>query len=188
MNLNDNLKIEINELLEKHQLNQILSRYGDLSITGSYVYNLMAWRDYDIVLKVNNLTSKFVYSLVKDVGVNTNPDELKVLNNVRGFNKNRPIGYWIGIYIEKWKIDLWVMDEKNANKEIKQTKGLDLMLSNINKEELVKLKLKLSENPDYHKKFSSVDLYHSYIDGIRNIDEFYKWLNTKNNDLQRNEY
>jgi len=176
METNSDLKKEIDLLFEKYQLNNLFRKYGELSVAGSYVYNLMAWRDFDVVLKTDNLTSEVVYSLISGIGKSINPDELKVLNNINRFDKNRPIGYWIGIYVEKWKIDLWVMDKENSEKEIEQTQKLDKLLSNVDKDELIKLKIELSKNPDYHKKFSSVDLYNSYLDGVRSTEGFFKWL------------
>lgn len=181
MNINQELKTEIDLLLKKYDLNKFFTSYGDLFITGSYVYNLMAWRDFDVVLQIDDYNPQKVYSLVKDIAIRVNPDELKILNNIDGVKQNRPKGYWIGIYVENWKIDLWVMDAINTMKEVKQTEQLDEMLTSINKDELIRIKLELSKNPDYHKKFSSVDLYNAYLTGgVKTVNEFYLWLKKQN--------
>jgi len=180
MDINKKLKTEIGKINKKYSLPQLLNRYGKLHVTGSYVYDLMAWKDYDVVLEMDKLDNKIVYSLIKDIGLSMKPQELKILDNCDKHNKNRPQGYWVGIYIDDWKIDLWIMDKKNASKEVIQTEKLVQMLKNVNKSDLISLKSKLAENPDYHKKFSSVDLYNAYVcDNVRTVEQFYKWLKNK---------
>lgn len=177
INLNQKLKNEIDEFSKRYSLSELFKKYGKLFQVGSYVYELMAWRDYDLVLEMKVLDENTVYSLIKDVRLALNPDELKVLNNLDKHNKNRPQGYWVGIYIDKWKIDLWLMDEDNAKQEIAKTQKLAEMLKDIDKSELISLKAKLAENPDYHLKFSSVDLYNGYVHAnVRTVKEFFDWL------------
>ena len=50
-------------------------------------------------------------------------------------------------------------------------------LKNVDKEILISIKSVLSEDPDYHVKFSSVDLYEAYLnENVRTVGEFYKWI------------
>ena len=176
MNLNDSLKKEINTLLEEYHLQKLLEKYGEVKFVGSYVYDLMAWRDFDLVLRANRYASVEVYLLLKDIGTALAPDELKILDNTKGLKQNRPVGYWIGIYVKGWKIDLWVMNTENFQKEVDKTEKLSKLLAEVNRDELIKLKLELSKNHDYHIKFSSVDLYYSFLDGVRTVDNFFRWL------------
>ena len=180
MDLNLTLKKEIDSINKHYALPDLFQKYGKLFVTGSYVYDLMAWRDYDLVLEMKMLDENTVYSLIKDIGFALDPKELKILNNLDKHNKNRPQGYWVGIYIDKWKIDLWLMDEDNAKQEVSKTQELEEMLKNIDKSELINLKAKLAKNPDYHLKFSSVDLYNGYVHAnVRTVEEFFKWLQNR---------
>ena len=181
MNINDSLKKEIDDLNKRTGLSTLLKKYGKLHTTGSYVYDLMAWRDYDVVLELSELKNSIVYTIVNEVGTIISPDELKILKNIDNRKSNRPTGYWVGIYIDSWKIDLWIMDSYNAKKEVENTTKINSLLKDINKEELIRIKQELSKDKDYHVKFSSVDLYNSYIYGnVRSVKEFYRWLSTKN--------
>jgi len=180
MNINDSLKKEINDFNQRTGFLNLLSQYGKIHITGSYVYDLMAWRDYDLVLELVELNNANISKLVEEIGTTISPNELKIFNNIDKRKTNRPEGYWIGIYVDSWKIDLWVMDSLNAKKEVENTNKLNILLKNINKNELINIKQELSKDKDYHVKFSSVDLYNSYVhDNVRTVDEFYKWLSTK---------
>lgn len=179
MDLNKTLKLEVDNLNNKYGLMKLLSQYGKVFITGSYVYDVMAWRDFDLVLDVPNMETKEVYEIIKKIGEKINPSELKIMNNTDKLKSNRPIGVWVGIYVDSWKIDLWIMDHENSLKEQKNTKEITNLLKDINKNELISLKSKLSKNPDYHIKFSSVDLYKAYTSGnVRTVDQFYNWLKT----------
>lgn len=176
--LNKKLKSEIDSLIEEHDFLKIISKYGEYFITGSYSYDLMAWRDFDIVLKVDILSNEIIYNLVKDVGNKLNPDRLRVLNNVKKrVNSKRPDGVWIGVYIKGWKIDIWLMNSENYAIEIEKAKLLKAQLKEVDKESLISLKYALSQDPEYHKEFSSYDLYESYLEGnVRNEEDFRKWL------------
>lgn len=183
MDINSKLKTEIDSLIYKTNLNELLNSYGELFIVGSYVYDLMTWRDFDMVLKVDLLNDEIINSIIETIKTKINPSQIKIFNNIYKENNNRPIGYWIGIYIEDWKIDLWVMDVNNANLEKQKNEGLSSMLLKINKDELIKFKQELGKDNGYHKKFSSVDVYKAYVIGnIKTIDGFYNWmeLNTLN--------
>ena len=81
MNINDSLKKEINDLDIKIGLSALLNKFGKLHITGSYVYDLMAWRDYDLVLELPELSNSIVYAIVNEIERTISPNELKILNN-----------------------------------------------------------------------------------------------------------
>jgi hypothetical protein len=175
INLNNQLKSEIDSILSKYSLIELLESYGNLLVTGSYSYDLMAWRDYDLVIELNDYTIETVYKLVEEIGVKINPDRLRILNNLNKTETNRPQGVWLGVYIESWKIDIWLMNSENFNKEVQKSKQLKERLKNADRETLIAIKSELSKNPDYHVKFSSVDLYEAYLEGnIRSPQEFYK--------------
>ena len=180
MNLNITLKLEIDHINSKYELTKLLGQYGKVFITGSYIYDVMAWRDFDLVLELPNLDIKQVYEIIKEIGQRINPSELKIMNNIDKMKSNKPIGVWVGIYIDSWKIDLWIMDHENSIKEQKSTNELASMLENVDKNALILLKSELSKNPDYHIKFSSVDLYNAFTSAnVRTVGQFYDWLKRK---------
>lgn len=119
-----------------------------------------------------------INDLITKIRCVVNPKELKLFDNRNNVNTNRPIGFWIGIYIESWKIDLWLMDKFNAQKEAEKTQKLNALLQNVDKKLLISIKQELSKDKEYHVKFSSMDLYNSFIYGkVKSSEEFYKWLN-----------
>lgn len=174
INLNNQLKSEIETILTKYSLVEILESFGKVLVTGSYSYDLMAWRDYDLVIELNDYTTENVYKLVEEIGVKLNPDRLRILNNLHKTETNRPQGVWLGVYIENWKIDIWLMNSENFDKEVQNSKVLKEKLKDVDRETLISIKSELSKDPDYHVKFSSVDLYEAYLNGnVRSAEEFY---------------
>jgi hypothetical protein len=175
INLNNQLKSEIDAILAKYSFINLLESYGKILVTGSYSYNLMAWRDYDLVIELKDYTTETVYALVEEIGVKLNPDRLRVLNNLNKTEANRPQGVWIGVYIEGWKIDIWLMNTENFEKEVQKSKEMKEKLKDVDRETLISIKSELSKDPDYHVKFSSVDLYKAFLEGnVRSAEEFYR--------------
>ena len=174
--LNSQLKSEIDSILAKFSLNEILNSHGKVLVTGSYTYDLMAWRDYDLVVQLNNYNMSEVYALVEEMGIRLNPDKFRILNNLKKIESNRPEGVWLGVYVEDWKLDIWLMNSQNFEKEVQRTNVMQQKLKDIDKEILISIKAVLSDDPDYHVKFSSVDLYTAYLEGgVKTVEEFYEW-------------
>ena len=45
------------------------------------------------------------------------------------------------------------------------------------KDTIIQIKSELMKDPDYHKRFSSVDLYNAVcINGVKNLADFYKFI------------
>jgi hypothetical protein len=117
-------KSKADKLLINYKLESILKDHGKVEFTGSYKYNLMLSPDIDM------------YLIVK-VG-DQKPTAIKVLSELieqnlwNGYlfydwskfrseeHKNYPIGYYIGLkstYKEnRWKVDIWIVDEAEKNK------------------------------------------------------------------------
>jgi len=134
----------------------------------------VAWRDYDLVIELNDYTTENVYKLVEEIGVKLNPDKLRMLNNLNRIETNRPQGVWLGVYIEGWKIDIWMMNFENFENEMQNSKKWKERLKDVDRETLISIKSELSKDPDYHVKFSSVDLYEAYLEkDVRSVEEFY---------------
>jgi len=130
-----------------------------------------------LVLDLDKYDKDEITKLIEELKAKLRFEEIKNEDNFEAKNTTRPIGVWVGLYIQGWKIDLWVMNKENASKELTKNRDLALKLKDIDKNELLSLKSKLVNNPDYHKKFSSVDLYNAYLDdGVRTESEFYEWL------------
>jgi hypothetical protein len=175
INLNNQLKLEIDSILTKYSLMELLESYGEVLVTGSYSYDLMAWRDYDLVIELKYYTIETVNKLVEEIGVKLNPDKLRILNNFNKIESNRPQGVWLGVYTENWKIDIWLMNSENFQKEVQNSKKWKERLKDVDRETLISIKSELSKDPDYHVKFSSVDLYEAFLEGkVSSAEEFYE--------------
>ena len=180
--LNKSLKQEIDKILEESKLIEILKRDGDIMIGGSYVYDLMVWKDFDLSLTINNFELENIFEIVKEVGISINPEKLQVNNNINHPREGKPAGIWLGIFVKGWKIDLWLYDKKEAEEGRNILDDTIKLLENVNKEIILEIKELACKSPDYQKRFSSIDIYNAVAkDKVKNIKEFENWLKEKKN-------
>ena len=67
------------------------------------------------------------------------------------------------------------MNSENFQKEVQNSKKWKEKLKDVDREILISIKSELSKDPDYHVKFSSVNLYEAFLEGnVRNAEEFYE--------------
>lgn len=176
------LKSEIDYIIKQTGFIKILSKYGKPKIVGSYAYNLMTWRDFDIDLSMDNTNAEKIYSLIKEVALSCNPDKLQIHNHLIKAVRERPKGIWVGIYFNNWKIDLWLLTTKEFKNNHLKFINLQKMLENADKDKIMEIKSKIYNHPEYHKTFSSVDIYEAVANyNVKSINEFEKWLKINKN-------
>lgn len=61
------LQVEAMQVVEKLQLTQILSKYGQVHLVGSVVLGLMTWKDIDIEVIVENLDKNIIAEVMKQI-------------------------------------------------------------------------------------------------------------------------
>lgn len=67
-----------------------------------------------------------------------------------------------------------MMNFENFENEMQNSKKWKERLKDVDRETLISIKSELSKDPDYHVKFSSVDLYEAYLEkDVRSVEEFY---------------
>ena len=180
--LNLTLISEANQILYDYRLLQILKRYGNPIVCGSYALNLMTWRDLDIYLETNEMTEKKFFNLGGEIALSLKPYRMHYRNEFIGKTLNLPTGIYWAIYStlkfpEVWKIDIWAMD---SNQIKRYQKEFDNLKSKIDKDKrliILRIKNRFCKHPEHRRKFVSADIYYAVIEeGISSIKEFSKWL------------
>ncbi|MBA7611194.1 hypothetical protein ES703_18413 [subsurface metagenome] len=181
--LNSTIIGEANRILYDHGLLQVLGKYGNPVLTGSYVLELMTWRDLDIYLETDEMTESRFFQLGAEIAWCLKPQRMHYRNEFIGKTPNLPVGFYWGTYVtgsdfpEEWKIDLWAIDSEQ--KTILQ-KGLDELRVKINEDKkpvILMIKNHFCKHTEYRRKFTSMDIYLAVIEeDIMSIEEFARWL------------
>lgn len=181
--LNNQLKSEANRILYDHGLDAILSNYGSPVLWGSYILDLMTWRDLDIYLETNEMTTQKFFQLGQDIASNLKPLRMHYRDEFVGKTPGNPEGLYWGIYLtlpkipEEWKVDIWCMDTHHLLQHQKEFNALKESITDNYRPAILEIKAHFHGHPEYRRGFVSVDIYQAIIkDNVRSIDEFSQWL------------
>jgi hypothetical protein len=181
--LNSVIISEANRILHDYGLLQIMSRHGTPVLTGSYVLELMTWRDLDIYLETNEMTNQRFFQLGDELVSSLKPHRMHYRNEFIGRTPTLPAGLYWGIYTsslgfpEEWKIDIWAIDAKQVNDLQRQLNELKDRIGHDKRPPILAIKNHFCRHPEYRRKFTSSDIYSAVIkEGIASVGEFSQWL------------
>ncbi len=183
--LNSTLITEANEILHEYGLLQILSKYGNPIITGSYSLNLMTWRDLDIYLEADEMTEERFFNLGKEIVVRLKAHRMHFRNEFISKTPNLPVGFYWGIYItlnfsDVWKIDVWAIDSNQINLYQKELNDLKSRIDEEKRPIILMIKHHFCKHPEYRRKFAARDIYHAVIaENVNSTKQFSEWLRSK---------
>ncbi len=181
--LNSTIIGEANKILYDYGLLQILDGYGKPFVTGSYVLELMTWRDLDIYLETDEMTESSFFRLGADIALRLKPSRMHYRNEFIAETPGLPLGLYWGIYVsglnfpEEWKIDLWAIDSGQRNILQKDLDELRIKIGEDRKPAILAIKNHFCRHPEYRRKFTSMDIYHAVIEeNIKSVEDFAGWL------------
>lgn len=181
--LNSVIISEANRILHDYHLLQILSKYGSPALTGSYVLELMTWRDLDIYLETNEMTKGKFFQLGSELASILKPHRMHYRNEFIGRTSTLPAGLYWGIYSsslgfpEEWKIDIWAIDSNQVNTLQSQLDELKSRIDRDKRPPILTIKNHFCRHPEYRRRFTSSDIYNAVIEeGIESVGEFSQWL------------
>lgn len=180
--LNSIIMTEANEILHNYGLLQILNKYGNPIVTGSYVLKLMTWRDLDIYLESNKMTMERFWELGKEILLKLKPQRMHFRNEFIMEPADLPGSFYWGIYTTLRFPDVWEIDVHSVTSEqiVVLQKEFDELKSKITKNRrraILEIKNHFCKHSEYRKKFSSLDIYNAVInEDIKSSKEFSEWL------------
>ncbi|MCW4019941.1 MAG: hypothetical protein NWF14_01745, partial [Candidatus Bathyarchaeota archaeon] len=83
-NLNSAIISEANTILHDYGLLDILGKYGNPILQGSYSLNLMTWRDLDILLEMEEINIKDFFALGLEIATKLKPRRMSFRNELVG--------------------------------------------------------------------------------------------------------
>ena len=171
------IKQEANQLLHDTGLLKLLEKYGEPHVTGSYLIDLMTWRDLDITVVNNQPSPDILFALVHDVNTCVKPHRFDgVCRDGHYF-----FGCETQIIGESWNIDIRFRSMAEHTKalqycdSIKQriavAPSLGKAIVEI-KQALIRLNMYgLEKHPERH--YHSREIYDAVLnDGILTAEDF----------------
>lgn len=116
---------EADNILYKLGLINVLNKYGEVFITGSYYLNLMTWRDLDLYVDNSNMSNEDFFKLGYEIAAVIQPQRMQYRNEFVGKTQGLPMDLYWGVYTNiiepnTWKIDIWAVDSKQLSDFKKQ--------------------------------------------------------------------
>ena len=183
--LNEQLRAEANDILDKKGLRKILDRYGIVQVTGSYSLGLMTWRDLDIYLENENLTVQNFFELGKEIVSLLYPVKMSFRNELIAKTKGLPLGLYWGIYLgdEKkgsWKIDLWGLSSKECEQRLEFCSRIAERITPHLRMKILEIKSRCWMDPLYRKFYTSNDIYTAVLEKhVHDVESFKLYLQDK---------
>ena len=182
LKLNDEIKKEADHLLYENGLLTILAKYGTPYVSGSYYLNLMAWRDLDIYLEVDEQSEKNFFSLGGDIASSLHPVKMHFRNELITQTKDLPLGLYWGIYLGNeragaWKIDIWSVKAGECKRLLDYCSKLKNKITPDSSVHIMNIKSQCWTDPLYRKSYTSADIYTAVLEkNIQTIEAFKDYI------------
>ena len=127
--LNLALISEADIILYDYGLLEILRKYGNPIVHGSYLLNLMTWRDLDVYLENDEINVEDFFNLGMDIAAELKPRKMSYRNESIGKTPNLPEGLYWGVYTtlklpDEWKIDIWALNSDQIRSQCRKPEDL----------------------------------------------------------------
>lgn len=169
-------KQEADELLMYGNVMKVLSKYGEVFITGSYKYDLMYGPDIDLVV-LSDTPEKSSYNALLDFIDQRKFQKYQLGDFKRYPRENRPKAIIVVLIHEfkdrRWEIEVWFdkeLPEGDVNPELED---MLLNVSNKNKKTILSLKHRREiDNTSKHKLDSTTIYKGVLLDGKVKLEDF----------------
>lgn len=159
-----NIKSHAESLLESTKLLNILEKYGDVHLIGSYPLNIMYGPDIDIVVESKNIKKNSVDAL-QEIVEKSLFRKIEYGDFVKFPMEKRPKGYILVLkaVVEgvKWEIEVWFLED--ASKQLDYHKELASKLTEQNRIEILKAKHLRETSSTSKHALSSYEIYEQIL-------------------------
>jgi hypothetical protein len=163
----NNLQAAAKKVLKCLDLESRLSHYGVFRIVGSLKHELMVWRDIDIDLITQDTPNeKEFWDIVTLLFTQKNVKSVTLADNRNHEELNRPKSMYIGLKYEDAEKCIWKIDIRLVSKSDATSDQAEDILKQVNKRmklRILQIKHQVYKNPNYHKSFSSMDIYEAVV-------------------------
>lgn len=176
------LQAEALRLLDKYNVIEILSEYGEVNFVGSYSFGLMVVPDIDIEVYNENIDTKKAL----EIGAKLFQEIPRLYMSDRTrlpTEEGRPNGVYIGPIIKengrRWEIDIWALKSRNIE-DMHRSKGFEdtewmNKLTVEQKDHIILFKYMLNQQGRYGTDVSALQIYKAVYEGARTLDDLLSW-------------
>lgn len=163
------------ELLKKKGLETFLAQHGTVYMTGSYELDLMTWNDIDMQLVTDEDPMRVFSQLVEHVSLDPDLIEVRIIRMVGNYKPRMPRGIYAGILLNcpelggEWKIDIWVLEQKDFEANRLLVDLLKTKLTSDNRELILEMKHELMGQDVRVPKMASHLVYQAIL--LEGIDD-----------------
>ena len=175
------IRAEADRLLSRG-LRDLLAAYGEVQITGSYVLELMTWRDLDIHIVRESPDRASFFALGGRLAALLEPRRMHYRDETVQQTTGLPRGLYWGIYLGDeregaWKIDIWASSREDYEPVRRFVERVDARLTPATRETILKIKTACWRHPQYRREFSSADVYEAVLThGVKDVESFWSYL------------
>ena len=181
------LKSQAENFLTYHGIEKILQKYLCIHYTGSFLYNLMCWRDIDIAFEYKDHDVKKAFNYIFSELIKKN--EVIDIHYMDGVNfktrKGLPKGYYLGFDMfdsainDKWKVDMWFLDEEHFKDKVKFDGEMKSRLTLSKMKKIIKLKFKYMGNSNRVPSLISYHIYQAFLfKGLEKDQDIVEYINS----------
>ncbi|MBN2053444.1 hypothetical protein JW905_00895 [bacterium] len=175
------LRQEADRLLQHTALLTLLAGYGTVHLTGSYCYDLMTWRDIDLCVATNDLSTPAMFELGRAMAALPHVGSMYYRNELVMQTKGNPLAvFWcVDFYLPDaidWKVDILLASPEEVQRVL--TPGQELMsrITPAAREAILRIKGELGGRPGYRREFGSRAVYRAVIeDQVATLEEWEDW-------------
>ena len=182
----NNLRSEADKLLKHTGLFELLGRFGEVNLGGSYEYDLMVDRDLDFRISIKETTPKLRAEIAQLFAIQEWIYGMKIKDRVNFkplSNLQAPLGLYLGLSIpfpeNRWNIDAWFLVQ-DAHKDDEITK-LVKSASKDQKDTILEIKYDLLQRGLKQKGMTSADIYKAVL--VNNVMTTEKFLENNNGQI-----
>lgn len=160
-------------LLAETKLEFILTKYGEVIETGSFVYDLMLDGDIDIYVVTTSPSKKLATTILTDLIDNSSLNGYMLFDWVNFRRDYFQVGYYVGAKTDyrdrRWNIDIWLVNEFPASHKDYN----DWLIANLNPEnrEII-LEIKKARRDNKWDADGKTIYDAVIIDGVKTVEEF----------------
>ena len=166
--------------IAQNNLIEILQRYGNTTLVGSYIMQIMTWNDLDVYMDLADFHPDKYYNLIAELVLELKPVRYDGICNAEKDT------YFLGMEImykgERWNLDIWWKKREEIEAALAYANDLMLQMNQYPylREAVCEIKRKLIENKLYgfdkgKKHYHSNEIYEAVFNkGIMSVEDFLK--------------
>jgi hypothetical protein len=177
-------RITADKLLKQTGLINDLKKFGEVHLTGAYAHNLMIHSDIDLeVVKDKKFSQEEIFALFKRLYLKNKFKSyfLKGKWDDPRLGKEFPDGQYVGMKVyfggEKWMIDIWLVNKKEANRREQLNRFITEKIDDKKRELILKFKQFRKKNKI---NIAGYEIYELVLkNNVKSLEEFKRRIKAK---------